>query len=187
MANRSPGIHYWVLKYGLKVVTVCRFVSPNLPGGVQDQTRGNCFVSVAEASEVKEHLYEGMFLVDSNAFASDPEAVTAELMKVLEKAGAQVVAHRPWQDGKLAYEIQGRRKGLHYIVCFKMITSGMEILTRQCQLSDTILRQMVVTHTEELFNAVVDAISGNPAEEVSAEQTAAAPAKAAPVAAESGA
>ena len=144
-------------------------------------------MSVAEASEVKEHLYEGMFLVDSNAFANDPEAVTAELLKVLDKAGAQVVAHRPWQDGKLAYEIQGRRKGLHYIVCFKMITSGMDVLTRQCQLNDTILRQMVVTHTEELFNAVVDAISGNPAEEAKAEEAAAAPSKGAVVAAETGA
>jgi len=125
-------------------------------------------VSVAEASEVKEHLYEGMFLVDSNAYANDPDAVTAELMQILEKAGANVIAHRPWQDGKLAYEIEGRRKGLHYIICFKMVTSGMEIITRQCHLNATVLRQMVITHTEELFNAVVDAISPDPVEETPA-------------------
>lgn len=135
-------------------------------------------MSVAEASEVKEHLYEGMFLVDSNAYANDPETVTGELMKVLEKAGANVVAHRPWQDGKLAYEIEGRRKGLHYIVCFKMVSSGMDVLTRQCHLSDTVLRQMVIVHPEELFNAVVDAISGNPAEEAPAAEPAAAAADA---------
>lgn len=129
-------------------------------------------MSVAEASEVKEHLYEGMFLVDSNAYANDPEAVTAELMKVLDKAGANVVAHRPWQDGKLAYEIEGRRKGLHYIVCFKMAPSGMDVLTRQCHLSDTVLRQMVIVHPEELFNAVVDAISGTASEESGTEQPA---------------
>lgn len=144
-------------------------------------------MSVAEASEVKEHLYEGMFLVDSNAFSSDPETVTAELLKILEKAGAQVVAHRPWQDGKLAYEIQGRRKGLHYIVCFRMVTSGMEILTRQCQLSDMILRQLVVSHMEELFNAVVDAISGNSTEEAPAEESVAGPKNEKAVAAATGA
>lgn len=139
-------------------------------------------MSVAEASEVKEHLYEGMFLVDSNAYANDSEAVTAEIMRVLDKAGANVVAHRPWQDGKLAYEIEGRRKGLHYIVCFKMVSSGVDVLTRQCHLSDTILRQMVIVHPEELFNAVVDAISGNPAEEeaAAAEAPAAEPAPAEP-------
>ncbi len=134
-------------------------------------------MSVAEATEVKEHLYEGMFLVDSNAYANDPEAITAEIMKVLEKAGASVVAHRPWQDGKLAYEIEGRRKGLHYIVCFKMPPDGMDVLTRQCQLSDTVLRQMVIAHPEELFNAVVDAISGNTSEEAPAEEAPAAPPK----------
>jgi small subunit ribosomal protein S6 len=132
-------------------------------------------VSVAEVSEVKEHLYEGMFLVDSNAYANDPETVTAELMQILEKAGANVVAHRPWQDGKLAYEIEGRRKGLHYIICFKMVTSGMDIITRQCHLSDTVLRQMIVAHPEQLFNAVVNTIS--PVEEVPAEPAAAADAE----------
>lgn len=132
-------------------------------------------MSVAEASEVKEHLYEGMFLVDSNAYANDPDTVTAELMQILEKAGANVVAHRPWQDGKLAYEIEGRRKGLHYIICFKMVTSGMDIITRQCHLSDTVLRQMIVAHPEQLFNAVVNTIS--PVEEVPAEPAAAADAE----------
>ena len=124
-------------------------------------------MSVAEASEVKEHLYEGMFLVDSNAYANNPDSVTAELMQILEKAGANVIAHRPWQDGKLAYEIEGRRKGLHYIICFKMVTSGMDVITRQCHLSDTVLRQMIVAHPEQLFNAVVNTIS--PVEEAPAE------------------
>ena len=116
-----------------------------------------------------------MFLVDSNAYANDPDTVTAELMQILEKAGANVVAHRPWQDGKLAYEIEGRRKGLHYIICFKMVTSGMDIITRQCHLSDTVLRQMIVAHPEQLFNAVVNTIS--PVEEVPAEPAAAADAE----------
>ena len=132
-------------------------------------------MSVAEASEVKEHLYEGMFLVDSNAYANNPDSVTAELMQILEKAGAHVIAHRPWQDGKLAYEIEGRRKGLHYIICFKMVTSGMDVITRQCHLNDTVLRQMVVAHPEQLFNAVVSTIS--PVEEApTAEEAPAEPA-----------
>ena len=137
-------------------------------------------MSVAEASEVKEHLYEGMFLVDSNAYANDPDAVTAELMQILEKAGANVIAHRPWQDGKLAYEIEGRRKGLHYIICFKMVTSGMEVITRQCHLSDTVLRQMVIAHPAQLFNAVVDAISPVEVEEAPAVEEA--PVESAPAA-----
>ncbi|MFN8858123.1 MAG: hypothetical protein ACK50P_21315 [Planctomycetaceae bacterium] len=51
--------------------------------------------------------YEGMFLVDSNKYASNPQGTTGEVLGMLEKIGAQVLATRPWQDGKLAYAIDG--------------------------------------------------------------------------------
>lgn len=125
-------------------------------------------MSVAEAEveqPVKQNLYEGMFLVDSGKFATDSDAVTSSILGVLEKAGATVVAHRPWQDGKLAYEIEGMRKGLHYIVCFTMPGSGMVTLNRQCQLNDDIVRHMVIRHPQEIFDATVAAISGEVQEE----------------------
>ena len=117
-------------------------------------------MSVVAEKPVREHLYEGMFLVDSGKFAMDPDGVTNEILAVLKRAGATVVAHRPWQDGKLAYEINGMKKGLHYIVCFTMPGSGMKTLIRQCQLSETIVRQMVITHPQSIFDATVAAISG---------------------------
>ena len=121
-------------------------------------------MSVAETETVKENLYEGMFLVDSTQFANDPEGTTEAIMAILERAGATVVAHRPWQDGKLAYEIEGRRKGLHYLVCFRMPGAGMDVITRQSHLSDVVLRQMVIRHTQELFDAMVNALNGTGAE-----------------------
>jgi small subunit ribosomal protein S6 len=117
-------------------------------------------VSVVAEKPVREHLYEGMFLVDSGKFAMDPDGVTNDILAVLKRAGATVVAHRPWQDGKLAYEINGMKKGLHYIVCFTMPGSGMKTLVRQCQLSETIVRQMVINHPQSIFDATVAAISG---------------------------
>lgn len=123
-------------------------------------------MSVAETKPVRENLYEGMFLVDSGKFATDPDGVVADIMAVLKRAGATVVAHRPWQDGKLAYEIEGMKKGLHYIVCFTMPGAGMKTLVRQGQLSETIVRQMIIKHPQEVFDATVAAISGNPMMEV---------------------
>jgi len=82
------------------------------------------------------------------------------------------VAHRPWQDGKLAYEIEGMKKGLHYIVCFTMPGTGMKTLVRQCQLSETIVRHMTIKHPQSIFDATVASISG----------TAPAPVEAAPAA-----
>lgn len=132
-------------------------------------------MSVAEAKPVRENLYEGMFLVDSGKFAMDQDGTVGAIMSVLKKAGATVVAHRPWQDGKLAYEIDGMKKGLHYIVCFTMPGEGMKTLTRQCQLSETIVRNLVISQPREVFDATVAAISGNApggAEEDSAAESA---------------
>jgi len=117
-------------------------------------------VSVAAPKVEKPHNYEGMFLVDSGKFATDPEGVTSDILAVLEKAGATVVAHRPWQDGKLAYEVEGMRKGLHYIVMFTMPGSGMSTLVRQCQLSETIVRHMTIVHPQTIFDATVAALTG---------------------------
>jgi small subunit ribosomal protein S6 len=128
------------------------------------------FVSTAETETAKENLYEGMFLVDSSHFANDPDGTTEAIMAILERAGATVVAHRPWQDGKLAYEINGRRKGLHYLVCFRMPSAGMDVLTRQCHLSDVVMRQLVIRHSQELFDAMVAVLTGS---EESAEAAAA--------------
>ena len=133
-------------------------------------------MSVAEAQTVKENLYEGMFLVDSSQYATDPEGTADAILKILERAEATVVAHRPWQDGKLAYEIEGHRKGLHYIVCFRMPGTGMDTITRQSQLSDVIIRQMVIKHPPELFDAMVSAISATGTSDADEEAPAAEPA-----------
>ena len=117
-------------------------------------------MSAVAENPVRQHFYEGMFLVDSGKYATDPDGVTGEIMTVLAKAGATVVAHRPWQDGKLAYEINGMKKGLHYIVCFTMRCAGMKTLIRQCQLNETIVRQMIIAHSQQIFDATVASLTG---------------------------
>lgn len=140
-------------------------------------------MSVAEVKTVKENLYEGMFLVNSAKFANDPDGTAGAILAILERAGATVVAQRPWQDGKLAYEVSGHRKGLHFLVCFRMPGAGMEIVKRQCHLSDVVIRHLVIKHTPQLFNAMVDALTG----ESAAAEASEAPADAKPVASEAAA
>ena len=135
-------------------------------------------MSVAEKKVVMAN-YEGMFLLDSGKFAADHEGTIAHVMEILEKAGAEIVAHRPWQDGKLAYEIEGHMKGLHYLVYFKMPGKGMDLVTRACHLSDIVIRQLVINQPQTLFDAMVAAI--DPATEV-AEPVAAVAAEVAEVA-----
>ena len=135
-------------------------------------------MSVAEAKTVKENLYEGMFLVNSAKFANDPDGTSGAIMAILERAGATVVAQRPWQDGKLAYEVRGHRKGLHYLVCFRMPGAGMEVVKRQCHLSDVVIRHLVIKHTPQLFNAMVEALTGDSSASDDSSDSAGAPATA---------
>ena len=106
-----------------------------------------------------ENCYEGMFLLDSARFAADPDGVTGQLLALLEKVDAQVMAHRPWQDGKLAYQIEGMRKGLHYLTYFKMDPSHVSTLTRECHLSDLVVRQLVIKPPQQIFDAMVQALT----------------------------
>jgi small subunit ribosomal protein S6 len=106
-------------------------------------------------------LYEGMFLLDSGRFATDSKGATDQLIGMIEKCGGTLVAHRPWQDGRLAYAINGHRKGLHYLTYFKMKGGdGIRDLTRACKLSDLVLRHVVILHPPAMFDAMVQAISG---------------------------
>lgn len=111
------------------------------------------------AAETSEKLYEGMFLVDSGKFASNPDKVTQHLLEILEKAGATIVAHRPWQDGRLAYEIEGKRKGLHYLIYFRMADPGMPQIVRSCKLSEYVMRHLVIRQPSSLFEAMVAALN----------------------------
>lgn len=88
--------------------------------------------------------YEGMFLLDSNKYAVNPEGVKGEVLALLERVGAKVLATRPWQDGKLAYAIDGHRKGLHFLVYFSMDSLQLVELERLVKFNETILRNMVI-------------------------------------------
>ncbi|MEX2287331.1 MAG: 30S ribosomal protein S6 [Planctomycetaceae bacterium] len=108
-----------------------------------------------------ENLYEGMFLLDSGKFAADHDGTANQVIGILEKAGATVVAHRPWQDGRLAYAIDGHRKGVHYLSYFRMKTDGLKDVTRACKLSDVIIRHLIIKQPLVLFDAMVAALSGH--------------------------
>lgn len=108
-----------------------------------------------------ENLYEGMFLLDSAQFAANPEGTTQQLLELLENSGATVDAHRPWQDGRLAYEIEGHRKGLHYLVLYKMDGTNTSSFNRQCKLSELIIRQLVLKHPAKLYDAMVESLNGH--------------------------
>lgn len=108
-----------------------------------------------------EYMYEGMFLVDSNKYAADPDGAQQAVLGMLTRVGATVVASRPWQEGKLCYPIDGHRKGLYYLACFKMDGGSMTELTRLSKLNEVVLRQLVIRHPKVIFDAMVEALTSH--------------------------
>jgi small subunit ribosomal protein S6 len=85
-----------------------------------------------------------MFLLDSNKYAANPQGSSAEVVALLERVGAKVLATRPWQDGKLSYPVDGHRKGLHFLVYFSMDSRQLHELDRLVKFNETILRHIVI-------------------------------------------
>ncbi len=115
---------------------------------------------VDSTTETTEYLYEGMFLLDSGKFATDPGGAADAVLGILEKNGGTVVAHRPWQDGKLAYPIEGHRKGMHYLTYFRMSGATIGDLARDVKLNELVLRHLVIRQSQTIFDAGVAALSG---------------------------
>lgn len=114
-----------------------------------------------------------MFVLDSGKYAQNPQGTEQAVLDFLEKCGAELVVNTPWQEGKLAYEMDGHKKGLHYLTYFKMDGSKVTELNRMCKLSDTVVRVLILEHEPKLFNLMIDHLSNrDESEEESKEQPA---------------
>ena len=58
-------------------------------------------------------LYEGMFLVDSALAAQDWQKILDEIQRVMDRAGAEVVSLKKWDERRLCYEVQGKARGTY--------------------------------------------------------------------------
>ena len=96
-------------------------------------------------------LFEGMFLFDSNLVSRDWPGLEAHVQDLLAKNGAEPVYSERWPDRKHAYEIKGCKKRTYYLVYFRAPTTANDGLRRDTELSERILR-LLVLHDEELAN-----------------------------------
>jgi small subunit ribosomal protein S6 len=94
-------------------------------------------------------LYEGLFLVDSADAAADWSAVTGAVEKILSRADAEVVSLHKWDERKLAYDVNGKGRGTYILTYFKCEPGRITAIERDVQLSEQILRVMVLT-TEKM-------------------------------------
>lgn len=87
--------------------------------------------------------YEAMFLFDPT-FGSSIENCESEVNRLMERAEAEVLFIGKWDERRLAYRINGRKRGVYMLVYFKAPPDKIAGLQRDAQISEEILRLMVV-------------------------------------------
>lgn len=93
-------------------------------------------------------LYEGMFLVDTALAASDWEGVNDFIKGILQKAGAEILSMKKWDDRKLAYDIAGKNRGTYILVFFKVEGDKVREIERSVQLSERVMRVLILNIDE---------------------------------------
>jgi small subunit ribosomal protein S6 len=94
-------------------------------------------------------LYEGMFLVDSAKAASDWDGINAAIKKILDRAEAEIVSIRKWDDRRLAYDIRGISRGTYILCYFRADGPQIQSIEKAVQLSEKIIRVLILS-TEQM-------------------------------------
>src|SRR5690349_1547332 len=111
--------------------------------------------SGCEKTIMPANVYECMFLLDTNKVAGDVTAAAQQIRTVLERNQAEMLASRPWDERRLAYPINGHKKGLYYLTYFRMDGKNLLNVERDLALNETVLRSLVLRidakHVETLL------------------------------------
>lgn len=119
--------------------------------------------------------YEAMFIWDSNKFSRDPSVTAQQVQTMVEKSGGEILASRLWDDGrKLAYPIDGHKKGTYWLTYFNLESTKLHEINRACQLNEAILRHLFVKLDPRVSGTLVSVARGEAQPKASAEEAPAA-------------
>ena len=113
-------------------------------------------------------VYECMFIFSPNSFARNPAAAAATVESLVADNGGKMLASRLWNEQKMAFPINGHRKGAYWLCYFELDGSNLTKFNRAVQLTDQILRHLVLKVEPRLIDSLVAAAKGEPAAEAAA-------------------
>ncbi len=102
-----------------------------------------------------EHVYEGMYIFDSNRYARDPGAAGASIASAIEKLGGSMLVNRLWEERRLAYPINGQRKGTYWLSYFKLDSKHLTTLNRELALNELVMRSLILKVDPRIVDTLV--------------------------------
>lgn len=107
-------------------------------------------------------VYEGMFILDASKYSRDPAAMSQQVVDLIEQHGGTILASRLWDERKLAYPIKGHKKGVYWLTYFKIPSGNLVALERQCEITDDIVRKLILKVEPRIADALVQhALAGD--------------------------
>jgi small subunit ribosomal protein S6 len=107
--------------------------------------------------------YEAMFLLDSTKAAVSWDDTVKHVHDILAKHHSEIVASRQWDERRLAYSVDGHKKGTYLLTYFKTGAENLHDIVADCKLSDEILRELVLkVHPKLADHLVNQAMTSNP-------------------------
>jgi small subunit ribosomal protein S6 len=89
----------------------------------------------------QQNVYEGMFLF-AHSMAANLQEASDHVKELLDRAGAEIISFRKWDERRLAFEIKGNKRGVYFLAYFKALPDSLAGLERDCNLSEKVLRAM---------------------------------------------
>lgn len=105
-----------------------------------------------------------MFIYDSNRYAKDPGGISKLADDLIAKHGGEILVSRLWNEQRLAYPIDGHRKGTYWLTYFSMPGANLTEFNRDCEISEDILRHLAVKIDSRLVETLVAHASGTAVE-----------------------
>lgn len=87
--------------------------------------------------------YEAMFLFDPG-FATSFDNCESEIKRLMERAEAELLFCKKWDERRLAFKVSGRKRGVYVLVYFKAGADKLAPLERDVKLSEDVLRVLIL-------------------------------------------
>lgn len=118
-------------------------------------------------------LYEGMFLMSQSSVSAGLSNATDIVRGMLDRAEAEVITLAKWEERKLAYPIDGHKRGTFLLSLFKVTPTQIANIERDCNLSEDVVRVMMTRADHmgetEIAEALKAAETAGDAEKLDAE------------------
>lgn len=108
----------------------------------------------------KSSVYETLVIFDSNKYAQDPAKVGNQIAALVQKLGGEVLVSRLWNDQKLAYPIDGHRKGTYWLTYFRLEGDKIKEMNRDLRINETVIRSLTLAVDPRLVDALVEHAKG---------------------------